>query len=544
MSSASVNAIITDELNEARAVLAALERQEQELLDQLRRVHLARQAQRAKIEELVRQFPEPPISRLPNELLLRIFKLLLGAATLEDGVRSSDLQLSRKQGLAGVSCHWRDVILNSPCLWTTIMVTPVCGTASMKVHLQRSSQFTLDIEVCSWDHPGRVDALKDLFAILIPHAHRWRSFAIRDIVRETYIYAILDELQQLSFPSLTRVSLSNVPISPPEELAPKPVFLRQETCRRLKYLNLVGAFTDAADLQIPLSVTTVSLDFGFDLLEEEQHWIPALFTSLSCLQLTSLTLAGYIDTSNYHLPPNSIQLPLLEKFVCNLSHPKALVQAIVTPSLSHMECRHPGSWGESPQKKKFTGLESKFTEVHRLTLSESYPMLHDWDSVETEAICLAFPNIHHLILGIGGAELILHPDAATHWQHLESLTIHIYSDTKDTSGLLDRLLRWLERRHHLSQPVMKVKFDGPMKGRTISSIYGALHKVCTLEWSGVVYHPEVVICGTVGNEPWLELLEVSDPFPSFTCHPRNVMSMRSTQVECVRGCRNRRPSWI
>ncbi|KAI6017824.1 hypothetical protein PISMIDRAFT_349377 [Pisolithus microcarpus 441] len=305
MSSASVHAIITDELNEARAVLAALERQEQELLDQLRRVHLARQAQRAKVEELVRQFPEPPISRLPNELLLRIFKLLLGAATLEDGVRSSDLQLSRKQGLAGVSCHWRDVILNSPCLWTTIMVTPVCRTASMKVHLQRSSQFALD-----------------LFAILIPHAHRWRSFAIRDIVRETYIYAILDELQQLSFPSLTRVSLSNVPISPPEELAPKPVFLRQETCRRLKYLNLVGAFTDAADLQIPLSVTTVSLDFGFDLLEEEQHWIPALFTSLSCLQLTSLTLAGYIDTSNYHLPPNSIQLPLLEKFAAGVNHPK------------------------------------------------------------------------------------------------------------------------------------------------------------------------------------------------------------------------------
>ncbi|KAI5982807.1 hypothetical protein EDD15DRAFT_1931224 [Pisolithus albus] len=500
MSSASVNAIITDELNQARAVLAALERQEQELLDQLRRVHLARQAQRVKVDELVRQFPEPPISRLPNELLLRIFRLLLGAAILEDGIRPSDLQFSRKQGLAGVSRHWRDVILNSPCLWTTIVVTPVCRAASMKVHLQRSSQFTLDVEVCSWDHPGREDALKDLFAILIPHAHRWRSFAVRDNVRETYIFAILDELQQLSFPSLTRVSLSNVPISPPEELAPKPVFLHRGTCRRLKYLNLVGAFTDAADLQIPLSVTTLSLDFGFDLLKEEQHWIPALFKSLSCLQLTSLTLAGYIDISNDDLPPNSIQLPLLEKFVCNLSHPKALVRAIVTPSLSHMECRHPGSWGESP-KNIFTGLESKFTGVHCLTLSELYPMLHDWDSTETKDICLAFPDIRHLILGNGDAELMLHPDVATHWQHLESLTIRSHSDGMDTSVLLGRLLPWLKRRNELSRPVMRVRFNGPMKGGAIWSLYGALHEVCTLEWSGVVYHPEVVICGTVGNEP-------------------------------------------
>ncbi|KAI6138015.1 hypothetical protein EDD17DRAFT_1771105 [Pisolithus thermaeus] len=529
MSSDSINAIsITNELNEARAVLAALERQEQELLDQLRRVHFAKQAQRTKMEELARQFPRPPISRLPNELLLRIFKLLLGAATLEDGTRTSDLQLSWKQGLAGVSRHWRDVILNSPCLWTTIIITPVCKVASMKVHLQRSSQFTLDIEVCSWDHPGREDALKDLFVVLVPHAHRWRSFAIRDNVRETYIYAVLDELQQLSFPSLTRVSLSNVPISPPEELAPKPVFFRQGACHRLKYLNLVGDFTDAASFQIPLSVTTVSLDFRFDLIEDEQHWIPDLFRSFSCLQLTSLTVAGYI--SNYHLPPNSIQLPLLEKFVCNLSHAKAVVQAIVTPSLSHMECHHSGSWGESP-KNVFTGLGSKFTGVHCLALSELYLMLPNRDSTETQDICLAFPNIRHLILGNGDAELMLHPDVATHWQYLESLTIH--SDAEDTSGLLDRLLPWLKRRRDLSQPVIKVRFKGSMNGRAISSLYEALHGVCTLEWSGVVYHPEVVICGTADDQPWLELLEVSSPFPSFTCHPRSVMSVRSTQAEYI-----------
>ncbi|KAI6027196.1 hypothetical protein EDC04DRAFT_2718262 [Pisolithus marmoratus] len=512
MPSEPADSTIVNELNKARATLAALERREQELLDQLRQAHLATQAQRVKVEELVRQFPRPPISSLPNELLLRIFKLSLGAATLEDGMRSPDPLLSRKQGLAGVSRHWRDVILNSPSLWTTIVVTPFCTEASMKVNLRRSSQ----------------DTLKDWFAMLVPHAHRWRSFAIRDNVSEAYIYAIMDKLQHLTFPSLTRISMSNVPISPPEELAAKPVFLRPNTCPRLKYLNLVRGFSDAVDFRVPTSTTTLSLDFGFDLIEENQHWIPALFDSLSSLQLTSLTLAGYVDISNYHLTPNSIQLPLLEKFVCNLSHAKALVQAIVTPSLSHMECRHPGSWDDSP-KDIFVGLESKFTSVHCLTLSELYAVFQDWDSKETKDICRAFPNIRHLILDKGDAELMLQPDVAAHWQHLQSLTIH--SDGKDTSRLLERLPLWLKQRLDLGRPVIRVRFNGLMSGRAVSSLYGALHRICVLEWLGVIYHPEVVIYGTVAGQPWLEILEVSDPFPSFTNHPGNVMSIRPTQVE-------------
>ncbi|KIK20157.1 hypothetical protein PISMIDRAFT_71354, partial [Pisolithus microcarpus 441] len=133
------------ELDQARTVLAALEKQEQDLLDQLRSVRSATHAQKIRVEELIRQLPRAPISRLPNELLVQIFKLSLGAALEDDLLRSPDRQLPWMQGLAGVSRHWKDTILNSPSLWTTILVTPDSKAALVKMRLHRSSQFALDI---------------------------------------------------------------------------------------------------------------------------------------------------------------------------------------------------------------------------------------------------------------------------------------------------------------------------------------------------------------------------------------------------------------
>ena len=69
------------ELTEACVELARLEKQEQEVIEQLYNVRTAIRAQRTKLDELIRGI-HAPIDRLPNELLLRIFELSIHASIL------------------------------------------------------------------------------------------------------------------------------------------------------------------------------------------------------------------------------------------------------------------------------------------------------------------------------------------------------------------------------------------------------------------------------------------------------------------------------
>lgn len=551
MSFEPANSATIYELDQARTVLAALEKQEQDLLDQLRSVRSATHAQKIRVEELIRQLPRAPISRLPNELLVQIFKLSLGAALEDDPLRSPDRQLPWMQGLAGVSRHWKDTILNSPSLWTTILVTPDSKAALVKMRLHRSSQFALDIEFHSWgdNFPTHAKLCDHLLALLIPHSHRWRSCTVSKNVTETYFALILCRLQHMTFPSLTQISLFGLPT--PFSGPTQPVFLRPRNCPRLKYLNLVNPlFTPEEELRVPPSVTTVSMHVGNYLT---QTWVPSFFDSLLYLQLTSLTLKGRFDINGHHLPPNSVQLPLLEIFVCVVDDARVLVQAMATPNLSHMEC-YPGTLDNSCENN-FTGLEAKFASVYRLVLGFN-PGFQNWGSKETMEICLAFPNIRHLIFGTVATTVVLCPGVALHWQDLESLEIR--SITTNSSGLLDCLLPWLKQRCDANRPTITITFNGFMSEHMMSSLYESLHGICTLHWLGVIYRPEAVVRRTTSTQPWLvrsfrpvsffqskaccsspqETLEQRlDLCPSFTSHPTNTtstMSVRSiAQVEYV-----------
>ena len=62
------------EIAEARVELELLEKQEQQLVDQLHHVRTAVQKQKMKLEQLVKKI-SPPVNRLPAEILLLIFKL-------------------------------------------------------------------------------------------------------------------------------------------------------------------------------------------------------------------------------------------------------------------------------------------------------------------------------------------------------------------------------------------------------------------------------------------------------------------------------------
>ena len=83
---------------------------------------------------------------------------------------------------------------------------------------------------------------------------------------------------------------------------------------------------------MPPNLVTLCLVFA-DLFGK----IPSVFLgSLICPNFTSLLLSGKFQTF-HRLHPNSIEFPLLETLVCNVSYVKGLMQVLVAPMLRNFK---------------------------------------------------------------------------------------------------------------------------------------------------------------------------------------------------------------
>ncbi|KAL4075295.1 hypothetical protein V8B97DRAFT_1867617 [Scleroderma yunnanense] len=490
-----------DELTAARAELNRLDKQEQEILEQLLAVRSAAQAQRTKIEELVKQIPAP-VDRLPNELLLQImeFSIQIAAASC----KSCDAQLGWKRALTTVSRRWRDLILHSPSLWSTIKVTPIWHESLVEGHVTNSCQYPLDIEICSWPDTESQHRLTSLLGIVTPCAHRWRSLAIRRDVSESHRSHVLEVLDGMTFPTLTYVSMlcllpSLIRASGDRIDYTAQIFTREKS-PQLKSLELGGPFVTRSAFQLPPDLVTLDLVFDDPFCED-----PSLFLGqLSCCTLTSLSLSGELSTLD-RLHPNSIQFPLLETFVCTLQSAQGLMHALVAPILNHFEYR-PSLWEESPDDV-FAGLNNKFSSVIHLILSGMDPL------GDVKAIYLAFPNVRHLVLGPNDLTPIFRPtDSPTPeftWHHLERLTVDGQPPIRGNSIVPDALVGWLKQRQRTTRSKLRVKLCSVYATgdwRRLWNLYEVLHEYCILEWAGVPLDMSMNLFGT-GDSPLLVCMQ-------------------------------------
>ena len=219
------------ELAETRVELARLEEQEQELVQKLCHVRAAIQVQRTK---LAMELPAP-IDRLPNELLMQIFKLSVHESGLE---------------LAGVSRRWRDVILHCPGLWITIIVEERMSLLKLKTHVARSSESLLDIEIQLRKEPS----LNTVLDVLIPCAHRWRSLVIH-CFNDDLLKNMLTTTKCTTYPSLTHLSIRSVRNYPPSMMSQ----FYSGSCPRLEHLELEGCGDRSSVFEAPPGVTSLSL---------------------------------------------------------------------------------------------------------------------------------------------------------------------------------------------------------------------------------------------------------------------------------------------
>lgn len=112
-----------------------------------------------------------PIHTLPVELLVAIFD-----TAIKNGNNRSELGGGggrRAQGpvvLSQVASHWRNIVTESPSLWTTVEL----GYRGVKLALQRSKDLPLHIR-----GPNPQTSGPDIYSLLQlvkPHSHRWKSF--------------------------------------------------------------------------------------------------------------------------------------------------------------------------------------------------------------------------------------------------------------------------------------------------------------------------------------------------------------------------------
>ncbi|KAL4065169.1 hypothetical protein V8B97DRAFT_1563832 [Scleroderma yunnanense] len=504
------------ELTEARIELDLLEKQERALLAQLHVVRNAAQVQRIRIKDLVKQIPAP-ISRLPNETLLQIIQQSLHPYA-HPGPNLCLAYYRWKQQLAGVSRRWRDLILRSPVLWTTIKVTPSWSDSLVTTYITRSCQSPLDIDFCYWT-AGK-EMLIAMLDIIVPCAHRWRSLIIRDSVPYFHLSLVVQRIGDLSFPSLKRVSITPRHFDKASDDW-NSRFLRPGNARQLEYLELGRQFVVSADFTIPSSLSTLVLG----LHRGENAVLSSLLELPSCAKLIVLSLSGNIGVFHQR-PPNSVQLPLLEKLICKASDVGGLLHAIVAPKLGHFEYRP--IHVDDISADLFTGLESKFNNVTRIVLFSS-GIEHD-----IELVCMAFPGVRHVVLHEDDAKAVFSPEDMapdpSSWKYLESLAIE-GSHVRNYPPYLDNFVAWLWDRQFIGQPKLRVRlcsFHGDASW--FSTVQRALQDLCILEWVNIRLNASMGISGIAGGSLSTQWSSASDLSSEFIGEV--VENMCNRQVAC------------
>ena len=425
-----------NELREARAELVRLEASAKDLLSQLLDVRAAISRQRTKINELIRQRP-PIIDRLPTEILLSI---LIHAQP----------NFRRKRQLVGVCRRWKNIILDSPMLWSLIVVSGEESSKSIRTHLKRSGNALLDIliEVEDW---SSYRGLESSLAILVAHAHRWQSLCLVDRRREEG--AVLGEFiskvtAHTEFPSLKHV------IIPDFGDPTYPAFLSPARAPALEYLEL-AEYRPSNDFLPVTTLKKLELTFRYHLD------LPTSFSSflsrIPTNALTALKLKGEI--SNWSPQTNGIHFPALSILTLMVTHTRQILQAIVAPNLGRfnydasLEC-----------DDAFSDLGPKFPNVRSLHMPCSF-----FDPPDILLLCETFPGVPHVELNqwdfveffkpcLVTADPTESPYPIDLWNDLESLSLW-QPDDEWTRGL-DDLLGWFTHRWKSGLPPLHVKLTG------------------------------------------------------------------------------------
>jgi len=380
------------------------------------------------------------IDSLPNEIVCKILTIVI-ETTLPRG----DAHRIRKPKLAAVCRRWRDIILNTPLLWTYIEISPKWLIMSLlKAHVERSLECPLVI-VCrslGWTSRSITSNHDETLAldIVVATVHRWRSLTLTEYCIGGTL--LTDKFDCTVFPLLTHLSI-------PHDLACRSIFLHHEHVPALKYLEAtMAAFIPNLNvLPFPPTLQELTIDSSW-------YWTSRSLEFLSFQGLKALSFCGY--TGEERIQPDSVHLPVLTRLSLDVSHARQLLRIFSAPSLTHLV------YQQQPYETLFTafnGIPSKWANVGLQLSERRWNRIREDFRVGLIALHLAAPEVRsmevmadevHLACQLGGVYPI------DHWVHLEQFTIVGYVDELNKVGRY--IVPWLRQRRDTGKPALKLSF--------------------------------------------------------------------------------------
>ena len=387
--------------------------------------------------------PPFPITSLPNELLCQILQIII-----EPDHPHRDSPDIRKYQLVAVCRHWRDTILETPAFWTNIWLTPHQKKSIVKAHVERSHQLPLDITIFGFT-PGRNPSFPALLKIVESTMHRWRSLTLPE--QSVNNIFILQSLDHAVCPLLERFSAQGLVIYKESPCYPK--FLCRENVPALRRLEMCASLTTSDDFRLPPTLER------FALCIMGYHEGTFAFLQSPSLQGLKVLSLG-VSTEHRSIQPNSIHLPLLTHFTCNVVPAEPLLQGLSTPNLTHLGYYQ--GWKEN-LTSVFNGIPSKWTNVRELDLRLMLLAAHYWPEDYLGglmALYSAAPEVQHVEATNNDLSRLLGVKRGIcpidQWERLEKLTVT--GDMEILNYMRKDIVPWLKRRRSIGKPAVKIIF--------------------------------------------------------------------------------------
>ncbi|KIJ10885.1 hypothetical protein PAXINDRAFT_138199 [Paxillus involutus ATCC 200175] len=258
--------------------------------------------------------------------------------------------------------RWRSVAFSTPSLWTYIAVSPEARPPyrHVSILLERSKSLPIDIFIdCEpdedsvskdEDRPSEAD-VKSLFALLIPHVHRWRSMHV-EASSYKHVYAFLTAVSDPSVALASQLrTLRLYHCDDEEEFASfaKHFTLFGGSAPSLKWLALSGVHVDWSQGWLASASNLVTLELAYHTEDVRPSWTafttilrgaPALETLILYLSGPSGDLAQWVIEPNpahtggdLNAPIQLLKLTDLDLALHSPTYASGLLRKLYIPAL-------------------------------------------------------------------------------------------------------------------------------------------------------------------------------------------------------------------
>lgn len=318
-------------ITDLREALSTLESKMASLMSERERLERS-------LEQAVRL--QAPIQHLPSELLASIFTIGVLGAEEEDTLMLSNIVL--------VCRYWADVAMNTPILWSRVVVSNHVSLDKARRRLSRSKSVPLHVDInFSPQMDGRggtTEAIIHAMDILYPSIWRWKSFHL-SVPTRAQAHAALSRCKEKA-PMLQVLQVRVFNSMQDDHYSPPPLPLFEGHFPRLEVCSF-NSFNFGWDL---------SMVRGLRVLELGGYWnncAPAVDIILDILraspQLEDLSLRNMSDVDpetcamyehephlDKRFPSHMIQLPRLTKMsfhYAGIQRTRTILSQIAFPAL-------------------------------------------------------------------------------------------------------------------------------------------------------------------------------------------------------------------